>query len=270
VKRILPTSLTVMMLVFCLALYPGLVGAAPITLTDLNSSVTIDPDSQAGAAAWSVDGVDQLYQQWFWYRIGSTGGESSIDTISAASVNVVGRVADIGYANDLLSVEITYTLTGGTAGSGTSDLAETIRIINLSDAAISLHFFQYSDFDLGGSAEGDSVNILSKNTVDQTDGVNTLSETVVGPPSNHYEAAVYSATLDSLNDGSPTTLSDNATAGPDDVTWAFEWDVTIGAGSTFIISKDKRIAPVPLPPAALLMGSGLIGLLGLGYKKNRA
>ncbi len=45
--------------------------AAPITLVDHNSSVTIDPDSQAGMHDWVVDGVDHLFQQWFWYRIGS-------------------------------------------------------------------------------------------------------------------------------------------------------------------------------------------------------
>ncbi len=52
------------------------------TLTDNNSVAQINPNSQSGMFNWSVDGQNQLNQQWFWYRIGNTP-EQSIDTISA-------------------------------------------------------------------------------------------------------------------------------------------------------------------------------------------
>ena len=253
-----------------MALSPALVNAT-VTLTDLNSTVTIDPDSQSGAYNWTVGGVDQLFQQWFWYRLGATGGESSINTISSATVNQTTRIADITYANTLLTVQITYTLTGGTTGSGTSDLAETIRIINNSSTSLDLHFFQYSDFDLNGTIGGDTVQIsAAHNTVDQTKGISTLSETVVGPTPNHWEVGTFPSTRDKLNSGTPTTLDDSVgPLGPTDATWALEWDQTIDPGGAFIISKDKRIAPIPLPPSALLLGSGLVGLVGFGIRRRQ-
>ncbi|MGB8992432.1 MAG: hypothetical protein WCD80_10280 [Desulfobaccales bacterium] len=269
-KRSLQASLAALVLVLCMVLSPALVNAT-VTLTDLNSTVTINPDSQSGASSWTVGGVNQLYQQWFWYRLGPTGGESSIDTISAATVNQTTRIADISYANDLLALQITYTLTGGTTGSGTSDLAETIRITNNSSTSLDLHFFQYSDFDLGGSPGGDTVQIsAAHNTVDQTKDASTLSETIVGPTPNHWAVGTFPATLNTLNSGNPTTLDDSVgPLGPTDATWAFEWDQTIDPGGAFIISKDKRIAPIPLPPSALLLGSGLVGLVGFGIRRRQ-
>jgi hypothetical protein len=217
-----------------------------------------------------VDGVDQLYQQWFWYRVGATGAEASIDTISAPTVSAIGRVADITYANALFQMSITYTLTGGTAGSATADIAETIRIINLTSNDLDFHFFQYSDFDLNGTSGQDTVTITAAhNTVRQTGIGQVLSETVVGPTPNHWEVGLFPDTRDKLNDGSPTTLDDSFGPLFGDATWAFEWDQTIAGGGTFLISKDKRLAPVPLPPSVLLLGSGLLGLVGLRWRRAR-
>src|SRR5450759_3648143 len=89
---------------------------AALTITNMNSSVTVDPLSQAGMNNWTVDGVNQMYQQWFWYRIGATGPESAINTIQAAPTiaSASGRVIETEYINATLTVDVLYTLTGGT------------------------------------------------------------------------------------------------------------------------------------------------------------
>ena len=53
--------------------------AVTFTLTDLNSSAQINDASQNGMFNWTVNGVNQLAQQWFWYRTGSTGGTRARD-----------------------------------------------------------------------------------------------------------------------------------------------------------------------------------------------
>jgi hypothetical protein len=129
-------------------------------------------------------------------------------------------------------------------------MGEQISIFNLTPSPLEFHFFQYADFDLSAA---DTAIFTNSNTVDQTGGGLRLSETVVTPVPSHREAALFPVTLNKLNDGLPTTLSDNAGAGPGDVTWAYQWDAVIPPSGTFLISKDKHISLVPEPAAASLL-----------------
>jgi hypothetical protein len=248
-------------------------GYAAVVLTDHNSTVTIDPESESGTYSWVIDGTDQLYQQWFWYRVGQQDGEHSIDTLGTPTVtNPDPTIAIITYSTAQLEVRLTYMLTGGALGSGQSDLAETIRIWNKGGSAIDFHFFQYSDFDLDGTASGDTLAFCNANTVCQVGESTALSETVVTPAPSHHEGAFYPSILSQLSDGAPTTLSDlpalGVTLGPGDATWAFQWDEVIAAGSTFIISKDKAMREIP-EPCALVLWCGLGGLGMLIARRQR-
>jgi hypothetical protein len=227
-----------------------------LTITDLNTTVSIDPHSQSGMFNWDVDGVDQIFQQWFWFRIGDNP-EASIDTLQLVSEGVLGRNAEVVYAGNGFTIDIAYLVTGGTNGSGASDVAETIRIINTGTTSLDFHFFQYSDFDLNGSSGGQTVQILGGNTARQGGNGILLTETVVTPAPSHFEAAEFPDTIAKLNDGSASDLNDNPLASGD-VTWAFQWDRVIAAGGTFVISKDKNITRnVPEPFSLGIWGLGL-------------
>jgi len=156
--------------------------AAPLTLTDQNSVIEIDPNSQAGMYTWQVDGTDNLFQRWFWYRIGSAGPESSIDTISAPTVTGFGGSQDgkLTYENAALRVEIKYSLVGGAAGSLDSDLGEQVRITNKTMGSLSLHLFEYTDFDLKGTPEDDTASLVSPTAVLQTDGTSNIIAILIG------------------------------------------------------------------------------------------
>ena len=61
--------------------------------------------------------------------------------------------------------------------------------------------------------------------------------------------------LASLNDGGPTNLNDNA--GPllnGDLTWAFQWDLTLNPGDEVILSKNQSLVPEPATLALLALG----------------
>jgi hypothetical protein len=256
----------------CLALALPRAEATLYTLNDLNSTVQIDPQSQGGMSLWTVDNKSQMRQQWFWYRIGSTGPESSIETLGTPSVWAIDNPFNVGvdslyvqYVGASFTLQLKFILTGAAVGTKQSDIMETVSIINTSGSGLQLHFFQYTDFDLAGTENDDTARILGGNTALQTDsGPTAVSETVVSPRPSHYEVALYSQTRDSLTDGAATTLNDKAGSVYGDVTWAFQWDFVMpasGDGSTMIISKDLRIThtPEPLTVLGVVMGLGSVG-----------
>jgi len=276
---ILATSFATFVLVIQIAV--GTATAAPIyILSSGNSSASIDLGSQTGMNNWTVDGQNQLNQQWFWYRIGSSGPEKSIDTLGNPTANRINSsILDTTCIGSLFSLDILYSLTGGAIGSGVSDLSETIKIQNLTGGTLSFHFFQYADFNLGGTPNNDSgqLNKTSKgyNGVDQTDGFCQLGEDVdamVSHPATHAELANDNSILNKLNNGTANTLDGNmSTTG--NVKWSLEWDVNIAPGDTYLIGKDLNISgvvPVPEPSSWSLILLGMLAGVVWKFRSTRA
>ncbi len=244
--------------------------AQSYTLEDFNSDAFFNLTA-GNQISWRVDGVSQLFNQRFFYRDSTMGDEVGVDTLAltghqATDTNTfddprVDTLATRYAAANGLEFRISYTLRGGALGSGTSDLAETIRIQNNGLASVSLSFFQYVDFDLGGTAGGDLGEILGGDSVFQQDtfGNFTVNETVVAPAPTHYQIGQFPSIVNMFGDGLVSNLNDfGGPLGPTDITWAFQWDITLAPGGNFIISKDKLLY-IPTPGAAALLGlSGLL------------
>ena len=253
----------------------GALGAVA-TLQDGNSLVnfdTNDPSTRTGMTRWQVDGVDQLWNQWFWYRVGNSGPESRFnstnltETASGTSDSDFNGTQDtffVRYQGAQFSAQMRFTLQGGSNGSNRSDVAEQIRITNTGNTPLEYHFFQYCDFDLNGTINDTSVTITGNNTADQQDGLFHTTETVVTPQPTHHEVGIFAGTINDLDDGGATTLNDSSALGPAaaDYTWAFEWDFIINPGDSYLISKDKSIVPGP-------GAFGLLGLAGLTALRRR-
>jgi hypothetical protein len=233
-------------------------------LADRNSTLECCLDTSQGMKTWEVDGVDHLWRQWFWYRIGPTGGEKSLDTLGLIAYRVTDNDWDDGNEHltalygdrDVLTVELSLTLAGGSPGSKRSDIAETITITNYGSDTLDFHFIQYCDLDLGGTSYDLSAEIRGGNTAQQASQNIWASETVVTPFPAHHEVSYYPSLYNSLGDANPTTLNDNV--GPiisGDMVWGFQWDCPIGPGSSLIISKDKTIVPEPGTAALLVLGA---------------
>jgi MYXO-CTERM domain-containing protein len=247
----------------------GSASAAVFTLADGNSTAVVDTNSvggnRPGMNRWFVDGVNHLYSQWFWYRVGNQGPEQRINSLPilgqfSSNTNFDPRddTMAVLYGGGGLNIEIRFTLRGGSAGSNRADIAEQIRISNTTNAPLQISFFQYSDFDLNDDIQDDFVGVLGPNVVQQADFTSGLAiaETVVTPPANNWEVNIFPATLVRLDDANMDNLNGNGgpMVGRADYTWAFQWNVTIPAGRSFLISKDKSLTPAP----------GALALLGLG------
>ena len=271
-RQVIGVAVVVGVLVWAVAVPHA--GAASVILRDLNSEAHFDPGSQEGMHNWYVDGNDHMFQQWFWYRVGATGGESSIDQLatpvwSASNGNQDpdDDVLDIEYHGSQLEVDFRFILRGGMPGSHEADITEQIDITNVGSDTLDVHFFQYCDFDLDDVAAGDRGAIVGGNRALQGGGIYSASESVVTSFPDHHQVAFYDDILTSLNDGDPTTLTDFC--GPlvnGNVTWAFEWDITLAPNDTFQISKVKSISPdifvIPEPGAIslILLGGSVLAL----------
>lgn len=255
--------------------------SADVVLQDVNAKVSFQPGGPVGITDWYVDGVNHLYQQWFWYRIGETGGEQPVHELPTTVYVATNTGGDPNNDHlvihqeqaNVISIEVSYDLIGGSHGSQSASMTETITITNLASYTQDIHFFQYCDFDLdeaafkGPGGDDDYVVIVGGNAAKQGAESYSASEAVVTTAPTHYEVAVYPDQLDSLNDLDPTLLSDFAgPLGPDDVTWAFEWDVSLAAGQSLTIGKIKTISPdvfyVPEPSMVLLVIIGAGALMG--------
>ena len=256
------------------ATFAGLVlqsQAQSYVLSSGNSSIQVDLNG--GVYNWMVDGVNQLSQQWFYYRLGNSTGENPLQNISSPAINSSSATSvDATYTGSSYSVRTAYQLTGQANGSGRANLSETIVLRNTSTTD-HFYFFQYSDFDLAGISTGQSVQFYPNNYGQYYQAVQTgangagVTETVNGLTSQlvAVQADSYGQILLSLTDGSPTTLNNTLSTGPaGNATFAYEWD--IAPGQTVIISKLLAVVPEPSPMA--LMSSGILILSLLGRRRS--
>jgi hypothetical protein len=247
--------------------------AQVVTLADGNSTATVNVNSSAGMSAWTVNGINNLNQQWFWFRVGS-GAQAPINTISTASyTQSAANVLNTTYANSSYGVQINYNLTGG--GVGAADIGEGITIYNFSATTLNISFYQYSDFNLQNDPNGDTV-VMDNSQAYQSKGANGIAEGIISPTASHFEANLTggtTSTLYKLNNVNNLVLDDNGSAGPGDATWAYEWDLSIPADSDAIITKDKelQIQIVPEPSSFMIGGVLAIALIlfrrSLGFRK---
>lgn len=249
----------------------GAARAGDFTIADGNSDASFDinslsPNSRVGMDQWRVDGVNHMFSQWFWFRTDGMTQEARINSLPligafTSNTNLDPRhdtfYAGFGAANSF-TIETTFSLSGGSAGSRRSDVAEQIRITNHGSTPRTFSFFQYCDFDLDNDIQDDEVALLNANSVRQLDLLSgtIVAETVLVPTFTFSEMNVYAATLIKLDDNAVDNLDGSVgpLVGRRDYTWAFQWDFVLNPGDSYLISKDKLIIPSP----------GALALLGLG------
>jgi len=254
------------------------------SLTSQNSSLQIN--LAGGLSPWTIDSVNELNQQWFYYSIGS-GPVYSIDTIAPWSTPSISHgtsptLTEI-YSNSLISVKTAYTLQGQASGSGMAKLGDAITVNNNSATSQTFHFYQYSDFYLGGVSGGQNVQFNINGVASAFEVVQsgltgvTLTGTVTAVAggtsvSPEEQAGIYDGTMFGLVNGNPApSLNNTLTAGTGNVNFAYEWDMTLAGsgnpGSSLTISEIQSV--VPEPSSLALVASGMVAMAWF-YRRRQA
>jgi hypothetical protein len=242
--------------------------SAVLALSDDNSIAAFDPSfsdipSNNGILFWTVDDVNQLFQNWFWYRVGSEGRENSINTLNLIGLDQ-SQPADnqlsVTYAGTDFEIALNFTLDGGAQGSGMSSLFENITIKNTGSNQLDFHFFNYTDFDLTENGEQDTTKIGS-GIATQWDNF-TFATEVIDPAASYYQVSPFANILDALEDDVPTTLANFSGPLTGDNAYAFQWYFALQPEQSFSINNYKSIAPAkPVPEPTMTLG--LIAFSGL-------
>jgi hypothetical protein len=250
------------------ALAAGFSMAHAASISDLNASANFNFSNPTIQNSFTLDGLNQLNGASSYVRVGN-GAEDSIASLGVPTLSTYDGTRGIvaQYTAGSYTLQVDYHLTGQSAGSGAALLTETVRIMNTSASSLDFHFFSYSDFDLNSTAGNDSVQLVSFGgsyfLASQVDGVSAWAQTVFTPGASRAEADITGALLAKLNNGVADNLNNTASAGPGDVAWALQWDLTIAPGLIAAISKTTSIQlqVIPEPSAFAFVGLGLAGLL---------
>jgi len=247
-----------------------------------NSSIVVNPAGGNLVQDWTIDGVNILNSsaggfQNLYYQVGGsvvTPIQSGIGALTTVGPTISGDTATLNTtystAGKPFSLQTVYTLTGGTVGSGNSDLTEVVNVKNTQATALTFHFYQYANFTVPNSTVSLQTSLYRGTplyTLAEVAGVNVnLSEYVDGSLNPGANAGSVNPSLVALTSSSPVFggLPGPAVnvSGPGS-TWLLEWDVTIPVNGTFILSKDiyatVPVSPVPEPGTFSLLSLGLLG-----------
>ena len=244
-----------------------------------NTIATIDPSS-ATVDSLSVGGFSQIVQQSLWYRIGETGPQLPLSSLTETLSTAIGSSLFLGYTGPGFTVRITYSIQGGSNPTSAGQLDNLIFFSGTSTTPLDLHVFQYDHFKLDNLGNGSvGVNTVTNQVIQKNTAKSGTSATV-SPAMNtspaatsEYQVAASPAIFNSITSGKPITLNDSGgPAGPGDVEFALESDTSLRNLGVFpVVTTDTFNPGVPLPEAvwmglSTLAAIGTVGLIRRGLR----
>jgi len=250
----------------------ALPSADAASISNDNSTITFDTTGGGITpfiTGWTVDGINQ-------YGAATSTGEAAgeylgyvsngtIDNITSLPVinsSFSGNIGTVEYQGNGFTVSVMETLLGGSPGSGSSSLSETVTINNTGTSTLSANAGQYVHLTLDGVA-GKQTTTLSPssgtNTATVTNTLGTKYTDVMLPTPTFV--GVSNSGIAGFDEGSLGPITGDSSFG-------FGWSGSIDAGGSEIFSITETLSGVtspgsvvPLPNSA---ASALATLVGLG------
>ncbi|MFA7061299.1 MAG: Ig domain-containing protein, partial [Pedobacter sp.] len=236
-------------------------------VNSVTSATVDDTTPYTGLYSLKVDGTERMFQQCFWYRLGSTGPEASLETLAIKSVSKPTATSlSLTYTlADQFDITILYELTPYAMGVGKATVKKTVTITNISSAELDYHLFEYSDFDITNLATNNDNLEIVKNRFYQNgpqsdgNGVTLVHESSLVP--DQYDIDTSQAyMLSSLKDNNSTNLGLSVLTTPyrygDDMQFGNQWDLKIPVGQSISFTITDNIYPTWPVPVTQTMNGG--------------
>jgi hypothetical protein len=259
------------------ALSAAAANAAVFTLADAGQNSSMLYDTSTGNwSQWNVEGVNQIFERSYYFRIGAAG-ETKVNDVNLTLTGADHYDGNFFLGEEGLAVEYTdpaggfaitinTVLTAGAPGSNQATFTESVRIDNFGRTPLAFTLFLYADYDLGQSAFNDSLVFGDPRTLTQTFGAVVHEASVTVTPTR-IEASYFSTLQNDLQDGLPTTLNNVASLFNGDLVYAFQWDLLIAPNSSFTLGNTNSIT-VPEVSALGLLGFAC-GASGFAFLRRR-
>lgn len=219
-------------------------------------------DGGAGVVYSASGSADQLFQNWWWYRVnGVNAREFALSNLTGKVVG--GNEMTLNYREpEGFDVELRYTITNNPGGALVTG---TAFITSISAAPLDMSFFHYMDFDMAGTAGSDWATLVSDNPsmrmliTDSNAVINAEYRAIDGVA---YQVGHFGTIRGLLTDGVIDDLNNTGLPyGPGDFTAANQWSFVLNEGEQIAVQTSFILNPVPEPASMAVLGLGVLALL---------
>lgn len=207
--------------------------------------------------------ADQSFQNWWWYRVnGVNTREFALSTQANAPV-VNGNNMTLSYREpEGFTSTIMYTINNV---NGSARVTGTNFILNEGNNDLDIDFFNYIDFDMGGTSGGDSASLASPNPAMRmliTDSAGLMSGEWRALDADNFQIGAFSAVRTLLTNATSDNLANTGNPfGPGDFTAAVQWHFTLAPGQQIALQTSQILTPVPEPATMVALGLGFAALV---------
>lgn len=179
---------------------------------------------------FTIAGQDQVFQDWWWYRLGTDAREFTFP-MPATSETYVGNTATITWNNlngSGLNAVLTVVISENPARA-----VHTMAITNANAAPVDLAVMRYVDFDLNATASSDNAALVtSPSLMTVSEGARVFR--FQGQGASNFAVSTFSTLRGTLADADIDNMADTGLPfGPGDYTGGYQWaSQPLAAGAT--------------------------------------
>ncbi len=221
---------------------------ATITLTDGDAVFTMRDGTFTGGN-WAGDlfvddsGDDHLFRNQWYYRSQINSFEHELGSDNNTAEGATGNTGFIEWAEGGFEWRLDLTLTD--TGAGTARVDQVMRISNVSGEARTITMFNYSDIEFGGFLEPNTAKRDADGfTVNNLSIPDRVAKHLDFGAADAWQLADANDIIDELEDFDADVLTNTNTIAFDDMSGAFQFDLSIPNGRSLTVITAIEIVPV--------------------------